>query len=344
MINFADNMHLMAQLIPELEPLVTMRYQILNAVRYAQPIGRRALAQKLDLSERIARKECTVLRDLGHLDFSVEGMTLTAKGYKMLNLVGDYMDYSSELGALGRRLAKKVGITRMSIVPDAPDEPAIVEAIGQRCAEIMSTFLADAKILGITGGSTVAALVGAIGKSAYHYPDLTVVPARGGIGDETRHQANSLAEQLARDLGAKHHSLFIPDSLSARSIEQLKKEPSVAHIMAQIEQIDSLVFGVGLAKTLATRRGLDDVRIADILKKGAVAEAFGYYFNRSGQIVDEISTFGISLEKFKTIRRVIAVAGGKDKAEAIIAVSQLNPNIIVITNESAAIEIASLVN
>ena len=67
-----------------------------------------------------------------------------------------------------------------------------------------------------------------------------------------------------------------------------------------------------------------------------MAESFGYYFNKDGEIVYEISTIGIDLQIFKNLNHIIAVAGGVEKAEAIIAISKLNPNLVLVTDEQTA--------
>jgi len=81
---------------------------------------------------------------------------------------------------------------------------------------------------------------------------------------------------------------------------------------------------------------LEQEEIDNILGKGAVAESFGYYFNKDGEIVHEISTIGIDLDIFKKLKHVIAVAGGVEKTEAIIAISKLNPNLVLVTDELTA--------
>ena len=66
------------------------------------------------------------------------------------------------------------------------------------------------------------------------------------------------------------------------------------------------------------------------------SESFGYYFNKDGEIVYEISTIGIDLEIFNNLKHIIAVAGGVEKTEAIIAISKLNPNLVLVTDEQTA--------
>jgi central glycolytic genes regulator len=93
---------------------------------------------------------------------------------------------------------------------------------------------------------------------------------------------------------------------------------------------------------MANRRVLAQEEIDDILSKGAVAESFGYYFNKDGEIVHEISTIGIDLDIFKNLKNVIAVAGGVDKADAIIAISKVNPNLVLVTDERTAKKIQEI--
>jgi central glycolytic genes regulator len=72
---------------------------------------------------------------------------------------------------------------------------------------------------------------------------------------------------------------------------------------------------------------------------GAVAEALGYYFNRVGDINSITPTMGLKFNDVKDIKNIIAIAGGKNKAEAIIALKTQNPRMVLITDESAAKEI-----
>jgi len=339
MQTFRESIEQLSRIVPEIKPLITLRYRILYLVGYLQPIGRRNLSLKIGMTERVIRKEATVLKEAGFLEFTPEGMTLTSTGKEMLDLLSEYVGISDGIRGLEARLATRLGISRVITVPD--DDQLDLKEIGDQCAQLLLEMLPDVKILGITGGSTVFEVTQAMPQLASKHHHIMVVPARGGVGDETEHQANTVAEKLAKKLNSQYKMLFIPDSLSEASIQTLKSEPSIHETFELIQQIDTLVFGVGHAEVMARRRGLPDSRIQDIVQKGAVAESFGFYFNRQGQIVDEISTLGITLEKVKSLTRVIAVAGGKDKTEAIIAVSKLNPHLILVTNESVATQILS---
>ncbi len=106
--------------------------------------------------------------------------------------------------------------------------------------------------------------------------------------------------------------------------------------MELIDNMNILVFGIGRADIMAERRSLPREIIKDIIHRGAVAEAFGHYFDIEGKEIWESQTVGISLDTFQRIDNVIGVAGGEGKAEAIIAITSLRENMTIITDEGAA--------
>ncbi len=75
-------------------------------------------------------------------------------------------------------------------------------------------------------------------------------------------------------------------------------------------------------------------------EKKAVAEAFGYYFNLEGQIVYKTSSIGVDIKDLDRIGTIMAVAGGKSKADAITAVMAQHRHTILVTDEGAAKAIA----
>ncbi|MBD2785045.1 transcriptional regulator LsrR [Xenorhabdus sp. DI] len=58
-------------------------------------------------------------------------------------------------------------------------------------------------------------------------------------------------------------------------------------------------------------------------RKGAVGDILGYFFNMEGELISDIDIhrelIGVSLPEMKTIPNVIGVAGGIEKADAIVA-------------------------
>lgn len=79
--------------------------------------------------------------------------------------------------------------------------------------------------------------------------------------------------------------------------------------------------------------------IQTLKQNGALAEAFGYYFNQEGQVVHKMPTVGLRLEDIQRTETVIAVAGGKSKGKAIASFLRFGHEDILITDEGAAQEI-----
>ena len=90
---------------------------------------------------------------------------------------------------------------------------------------------------------------------------------------------------------------------------------------------------------MAEKRGSSEEEKALLKEKGAVGEAFGYYFDGEGTIVHQIRTICIQPEHVKQSRHVLAIAGGVEKVEAIKAYfKNAARQTIFITDEAAANE------
>ena len=330
---------------PELEELLPLRLNLLNAVKINQPIGRRVLSNTLALTERIVRRESDILKNNGLIEYYPDGMRMTEKGTLVLEKLSEIFYHLHGINEIEQFLKRKLGIKKVIVGSYGKlDSEATLSDIGYAAAHYMSSLITPKTIVGVTGGSSIEKVINGYRQEWTQFAknEIVVVPARGGLGIKNEYQANTLAERLSNKLSARHLMLYTQDNLSRKTIDELKNEPNIRYILEYIEKIDVLVFGVGRADVMARRRFLDKSEIEDIIQKGAVAESFGYYFNKDGEIVHEISTIGIDLNKFKALNHVIAVASGEEKAEAMIAISKLNPNLVLVTDEDTAKKMSEL--
>jgi central glycolytic genes regulator len=162
------------------------------------------------------------------------------------------------------------------------------------------------------------------------------------MGRDVDTQANTLVSKLARKVGANYKLMHVPDNVSHEALEMMRNEPDIKEITNYISMADILIFGIGRADEMSRRRGLSDEKTQELLEKGAVAEAFGYYFDKNGEIIYITPTMGLNFNDVTSIRNVIAVAGGKNKAHAIIATKTRNNSEVLITDEGAAKEIIKI--
>lgn len=323
--------------VPELKDFIQMRYNILNTIKFKEPIGRRSLASCLNTTERVVRREAQILKEQELIEFTLEGMKVTEKGMISIESLNLFFFDVKGLYDLERELEQHLGIKRVIISASSEDRDLNLKEIGYSAAKLLKNMIEPHDVIGITGGTNMEAMVDGFKPEWANKKDkLLIVPARGGLGNKTEYQANTLVQRLAEKTDAEYRTLYMQDNLSVETIDRLKHEPDIKSMLDTLETLDILVFGIGSAPVMAERRSLSKEKIDEIIKRGAVAEAFGYYFNKQGEIVHEIFTIGIRLETVKRLEKLIAIAKGTEKAEAIEAISKLNPNLILVTDESVA--------
>ncbi|WP_377887761.1 sugar-binding transcriptional regulator [Alkalihalobacillus sp. R86527] len=327
---------LQQKLLPDLLEVMNKRYRVLRQLRLTQPIGRRSLANNLDITERVLRSEVTFLKDQGLLDMSIQGMQLTEEGEQLLMELEPVMNEVSGLDNLEEQLKDKLGIPEVLIVPgDSDVTPWVKKEMGRAAVGRLKRFQLQSKVIAVTGGTTLASVADMMIPS----PDMDgtlFVPARGGLGEQVENQANTICAKMARKAHTDYRLLHVPDQLSEEAYQSLIEEPGVKEILEIIKSASIVVHGIGDAKTMAVRRKSTSEVLEKIEQNQAVAEAFGYYFNQSGDVVHKVKTIGLQLEDLERSELVIAVAGGHSKANAIEAYLKTGIQSILVTDEGAA--------
>lgn len=339
-----EALELIKKISPETTEIIERRYLILRTISYSEPIGRRSLAGQLNLKERTIRDEVSILKNQGLLNVDLMGMNITKDGKKILDDL--HIIYSNLKGIpkLEEKLRELLGIRRVVIVPgNYSENPMVLKEMGKISSKLLKNLIQSKNIVGITGGNTMAAVAEeAVPDNISR--DVIVIPARGGLGPNVETQANSIAAKLAQKLNGSYKLLYVPDGLEEEALEAILKNEEIKESIEMINNMNILVFGIGRADTMAKRRNLSQEKIQELTINGAVAEAFGHYFDMKGREIWEYKTVGLSLDKFKELRNVIGVAGGEDKAQAIISIATLNKNMTLITDEYAAREILEIEN
>lgn len=328
------------KIIPEGILTLERRHEILKTILYYAPIGRRALAAKISISERVVRAEIDFLKYNDFIKVTSSGMKITSEGYTIVRDLENLIYELKGLTELEKRVEEFLSIENVVIVPGNSDENNMFKKdIGKAAARIFNSIIKPGNTIAITGGSTVNYMVKAIQPLNSTYDDVFVLPARGSVGHKVEYQSNTLASELAQKLGAEYKLLNIPDHLSKKSLESISKEPEIQDTLKKVSKTDILIFGIGNALEMAEKRGLPEAILDFLKRKQAVAEAFGYYFNPSGEIVYVSRSVGIKLDDIKKIPYMIAMAGGTSKAEAIKAAGHLLKNGFIVIDEGAANEI-----
>ena len=84
------------------------------------------------------------------------------------------------------------------IVPGNSDDSTwIKNELGKTCVACINKILKGKNIIAVTGGSTMAAVAEMMNPQSDQH-DLLFVPARGGIGEDVKNQANTICSIMAK--------------------------------------------------------------------------------------------------------------------------------------------------
>lgn len=324
------------RIAPELMDIVEERFHLLQHIAYAQPVGRRMLAQATDLSERIVRSHVEIMKDNGLIDFTAQGMRLSPEGEAWLPKLRHALYEMNKISDLEASIRKKLALDQVII--SGSEGPTMIRQLGFTAAKLLVDLVKPSQVIAVSGGSTMAAVAESMPKK---HLAPTVIPARGGIGERMEHQANVIAAIIGERLQGTYKMLHLPDGLSEASIHMLvTEEPQFKEISELTKRVDILLFGIGEALHMAEKRHMEPAIYQSLADKHAVGEALGHYCDEAGHIVYATNNVGIAFPSVQDIPHVIAVAGGSHKAKAIIGVMRAIKKGTLIIDEQAAIAVA----
>lgn len=327
---------------PEVTSTLQARYQIMKAIYWMSPIGRRTLAEDLDMTERVLRTETDLLKQYGLIATNKSGMTLTPKGKEIYRSLEELMNQLNGMDNLEERLANYFSISRCVIVEgDSDQRSAVVSEFGKVLNDLLAAMLPEGEnIIAVMGGTTMAEVATHLQMLETPKRHNVFVPARGGIGETVAAQANSVSSVMATKSGGEHHALYVPEQLSEETYRTLIQEPSIRDVLKLISQANCVIHSIGRAIHMAARRRMSEEQMIMLRQKNAVAESFGYFFNEKGDVIYKVPRIGLDLSTLKKAPFIFAIAGGKSKGKAIRAYMKNAPQqTLLITDEAAANEI-----
>lgn len=338
-----DLVGLMRQIAPDLAGEMALRSLVLERIAALQPIGRRQMAARLHLPEREIRGAAAALKEQGLIDLNASGMILTEKAEAVLPAAREFSRAMRGLTDMETRLAALLGVQRVCIAAgDADSDAHVLQDVGRLAAQRVRAALSSGMTVAVTGGSSIQ-------QTARYLQSQTplnvmVVPARGGMGRSVETQANTLAAEIAQRLGGHHRLIHLPDSMNDAARQEMLRLPEVAEVMALIQRADVILHGIGRAEATMKTVNMPSAAARQLLKQGAVGEAFGAYYDGEGRCLMESSSVGVDLARLSPSCRMMAVAAGASKAEAIIAVLRHHPHTLLATDEGAARQMLALLS
>ena len=256
-------------------------------------------------------------------------------------LVRFQIDETGEIDAqLSDRLRRKYGL-RNALILAGPDLPcsALFEPLGRAAASLLEEILTDGCVLGVAWGRTLAATAKAISR----LPKISVVQVAGGLTTlEFPQNSADLVSRLAAAGDGTAYPIFLPMWVEDASlVKRLRTEPSVAQVLERYDRIDVLVSGIGSwnPPVSCLHDAFSKAWKRQVLAAGVRADLCATLIDDTGGVVPSpLDKVGLALNA-KQIRRIperVAIAGGLEKASAILAALKGNWITTLVTDAGVA--------
>lgn len=335
---------LLQRMAPEVIAVMENRYKVLRQIRLLQPVGRRALADVMQSTERVIRREVEFLREQRLIDANRAGMFVTSDGENMIESFHPFWKEVGGIRQLESEAARRLFVKKVIIVPGNTDESEWTkDDMARQAAGELVRIIEDGLVIAVAGGSSVARMAQYVQPSSVA-KNVTLVPARGALGDEVDMESNTVTARFARNLETSYLQLHLPDILEEETLRNIQRDPGISGVLERIHHAKVLIHGIGAAEEMSRRRGLSEEIVRILKENDAVSEVFGYYFNGPGELVYRMNTVGMQMEQVQTLDCVLAVAGGKSKAKAILSYIRNRSNYVLVTDEAAVREMFALLD
>ena len=231
--------------------------------------------------------------------------------------------------SLEKNLIAAYGLNDAFVVPTPLNEATLTHTISRAAALYVSDHLRPGGYLNIGYGDTVSSMLGYLAKE--HEDPINVVSMTGGVSYYLP-SVSSTAYAM--------HLFLIPSPLIVSS-----SEVRDALLGAMTEHADMSVVGIGAAVEGATvlRNGIiRESELAILKMQGSVGDVLHHFYDSEGNpITTEIEnrTISTDIEKLRTMKNVVGVAGGSEKVAAIKAVLRGGYLNVLVTDSKTAEEL-----
>jgi deoxyribonucleoside regulator len=225
----------------------------------------------------------------------------------------------------------------------------VLDGVGALTARYLHGVLADGMVLGVSYGRSIAATIRHL--TPTRPLDLIVVQLLGALGsDNPLIEGANLARNLAAKYGAGYRYLYAPLVVEdPRTRDLIAQEPLVQDVLAVGRQADVGLIGIGAlgeeAPSLIYRGYLTGADVARLRGLGGVGNMCAQFFDDHGRLLDtdlNRRSISIGLDGLKSIGQVVATAGGRRKAPAILGALRGGHVDVLISDDEAIEEVLAL--
>ncbi|MFB2552784.1 sugar-binding transcriptional regulator [Ensifer soli] len=248
----------------------------------------------------------------------------------------------AECAALEVELCRVYGLSTCEVAPDIGEEGLALSTLGAAGADYLRREIerGEARVIGVGHGRTLFAAVRNLPKVAAG--DVTFVSLLGGLTRNYTANPFDVIHVLAEKAGVRAYVMPVPFFANTEEDrEVLLAQKGVSEVFHLAAHADLKLVGIGTVDRdahLLTSGMLEDREIGEIAALGGVGEMLGHFFDIKGRVLSTPVTARTLAAPFLETGgdRVVAIAGGPKKTEAIRAVLHANRLTGLITDERTA--------
>jgi DNA-binding transcriptional regulator LsrR (DeoR family) len=250
--------------------------------------------------------------------------------------------------ALAERLKSNFGIDSAVVVPSADDNNVTLASAGVAAADLLIDLLTDRLRIGLSWGSSLYHLVKAL--PAQSVVDVEVIQLAGSLGmANPAFDGFELARSLSLKLNGSCKLIQAPVVVKSPELKKLLlQERPIAETMSRMGMLDLAL--VGLSSDIPqyssmVREGFQDLAEAErVQSAGGVGHICGLHYDSEGRFLDipeNDKIVGIESEILRKIPKIIGIACGSEKADAILGALRGGLVSSIVTDEHAALRMLS---
>jgi deoxyribonucleoside regulator len=250
--------------------------------------------------------------------------------------------------SLAGELERRHGLKKVLVVESGADDAERKRNLGRAAAGYLAGLLADGCRIGVSWGTTLYQV-------AQHLPmrplqNVQVVQLIGALGSvQPRFDGFELARHFAERVGGTYGVIQAPALVRSAALKRLLlKEPAILQALRRAASADLAVIGISSDRpelSALVRAGfLSKKEALALCRKGAVGHACGWHVDLRGRVLRTPAhdrLVGIAVDELKRIPTVIGVAGGPEKADAILGTLRAGLLDALVTDDAVARRLAA---
>lgn len=251
---------------------------------------------------------------------------------------------------LEQEMQQRFGLKEVRVLArGALDYSEMLVKLGKLAARLVEEHIQHQITVGISWGTAVASTINALRPKPC--TSVSVIQLIGSYGTpKPEVDGHELARKLARILGGKYAILPAPLVVASEAMRNaLLTDQRVRQVLLSTRGMQLALVGIGsvdVGLSSLVRAGyITKQHVRDLAQAGAVGDVCAINFDQHGNLVDTPLTrriVGIDAKTLQAVPTKVGVAGGEEKAPAILGAMRGKFVNALVTDESAALSVLQL--